>query len=324
MADKFVKLIVESNLPIAELKIIGNAFQKTPAIKSTPTPAKIVIPEETARKAAMATYDDYDGVYFSVQAIRLFHSEILDDAEFLVIDNNPEGRCAAALKDLEKWIPNYRYVPKHHLSSTAIRNCVFEEAAGDIVLCMDCHVLLAPEAIQKLLNYYDANPDSNDLLQGPLVYDDLTNISTHFEPEWRDGMFGTWTTTLEGVDPNAAPFEIPMQGLGLFVCRRSAWPGFNLAFRGFGGEEGYIHEKFRQRGARVLCLPFLRWLHRFPRPLGIPYPIQWDDRIRNYLIGFREVGWDPAPMIEHFTKLLGKYEGFEVVSDRIKKIAASC
>ena len=26
----------------------------------------------------MATYDDYDGVYFSVQAIRLYHPEVTD------------------------------------------------------------------------------------------------------------------------------------------------------------------------------------------------------------------------------------------------------
>jgi Glycosyl transferase family 2/LicD family len=331
VADKFAKMIVENGLAISELKMMASVFQKTPATTppSAPPSMKSVVPEETPRKApkkltiGMATYDDYDGVYFSVQAIRMFHPEALDDVEFLVIDNNPEGRCAAALKDLDKWIPNYRYVPKNHLSSTAIRNCVFEEAAGDIVLCMDCHVLLAPGALQKLLDYSDANPDSKDLLQGPLIYDDLTNISTHFEPEWRNGMFGTWATAPEGVDPDGAPFDIPMQGLGLFVCRRSAWPGFNPAFRGFGGEEGYIHEKFRQRGARVLCLPFLRWLHRFPRPLGVPYPIQWDDRIRNYHVGFREVGWDTAPIVEHFTELLGKHEKLEIVAERIARIATS-
>ena len=31
----------------------------------------------------MATYDDYDGVYFSIQAIRMYHPEILKDIEFI-------------------------------------------------------------------------------------------------------------------------------------------------------------------------------------------------------------------------------------------------
>ena len=40
----------------------------------------------------MATYDDYDGVYFTVQAIPLYHPEVTLDTEILVIDNHPEGR----------------------------------------------------------------------------------------------------------------------------------------------------------------------------------------------------------------------------------------
>ena len=81
-------------------------------------PPKTAIPEATPRKPpkkmtiGMATYDDYDGVYFSLQAIRLYHPEILDDTELLVIDNHPDGPCGEALKALENWIPNYRYVPR--------------------------------------------------------------------------------------------------------------------------------------------------------------------------------------------------------------------
>ena len=59
-------------------------------------------------------------------------------------------------------------------------------------------------------------------------------------------MYGTWDNSGLADDPDAPPFEIPMQGMGLFACRRAAWPGFNQAFRGFGGEEWYIHEKFRR------------------------------------------------------------------------------
>ena len=51
------------------------------------------------------------------------------------------------------------------------------------------------------------------------------------------------------------PFAVPAQGMGLFSCRREAWLGFNPNFRGFGGEEFYIHEKYRQAGRRTVCLP---------------------------------------------------------------------
>ena len=47
----------------------------------------------------MACYEDFNGVYFSIQALRMFHPEILDEVEFLVVDNNPKGRDGEAVRD---------------------------------------------------------------------------------------------------------------------------------------------------------------------------------------------------------------------------------
>jgi hypothetical protein len=242
----------------------------------------------------------------------------LDDAEFVVVDNHPEGRCAEPLKGLEKWISNYRYIPHTHPKGTTARGVIFEEANSETVLCIDCHVFIVPGAVAKLLAYCEANAHSKDLLQGPLIYDNLIGVATHFEPTWSGGMFGRFATDDRGKDPDAEPFEIPMQGLGLFACHRSAWPGFNELFRGFGGEEGYLHERFRQAGGHILCLPFLRWMHRFNRPLGVPYVNTWEDRVRNYMIGFTEVKWDTSAVEEHFRELLGPADA-DPILERIKR-----
>src|SRR5665647_622891 len=212
-------------------------------------------------------------------------SKIVDEAEFLVIDNHPDGVCSQSLKALENHIANYRYIPEPSRAGTSVKSRVFDEAAGEFVLCMDSHVFVLPGAVKKLMDYFAANPATPDLLQGPLLYDNLTGLATHFRPEWRGGMYGIWDNNGLADDPDAAPFEIPMQGMGLFACRRAAWRPFNDAFRGFGGEEGYIHEKFRRAGGRTLCLPFLRWVHRFNRPMGVPYRNTFEDRIWNYLVG---------------------------------------
>ena len=293
--------------------------QSAAAASPVPKP-RSAIPAPTPRRAAkkltvgMATYDDYDGVYFTLQALRMYHSEVLDEMEFVVIDNHPDGACADPLKKLENDIPNYRYVPKFDRQGTAIRDSVFEEASGEFVLCVDCHVLIVKDAVKRLLDYFQAHPSTKDLLQGPLLSNNQTGVVTHLIPKWRAGMFGIWATSAEGVEVDLPPFEVTMHGLGLFACRRAAWPGFNPAFRGFGGEEGYIHEKFRRRGGRALCLPFLRWMHRFDRPGGTPYVNRWEDRIRNYFIGFRELGWDTAPVIAHFEEVLGKGPTDQIVS----------
>ena len=83
----------------------------------------------------MATYDDYNGVYFTIQSIRLSNYELDSDVEFIVIDNNPGGSCSDALSRIGKSINGYRYVPRTKWSGTAIRNAVFEEASSPLVLC---------------------------------------------------------------------------------------------------------------------------------------------------------------------------------------------
>ncbi len=268
-------------------------------------PASAAVAPNKLLTIGMATFNDYDGVYFSVQALRLYHPEVAERTEILVLDNFPEGLAAAALKRLEQHVQGYRYVPANSVRGTAVRDMIFRESNSDFVLCMDCHVLFAPGSLAAFLDYLEAHRDSNDLLQGPLLSDDLTTLSTHFDPVWSAGMWGVWSYDNRGAEPSSPPFEIPMQGLGVFACRRAAWPGFNPRLRGFGGEEGYIHEKFRRAGARTLCLPFLRWTHRFERPLGPAYDPSWEDRIRNYLIAFDELGFDLSPAIQHFEEFVG-------------------
>lgn len=273
-----------------------------PGPSPLPTP-----PSGDARRLTigMATRDDYDGVYFTLQALRFHHRAVLDDVEFIVVDGNPTGPCATALKDLESCSPNYRYVPHETTSGLAARDRIFQEARGRFVLSLDCHVLLAPGALARLMAHLEAAPDTDDLLQGPLVYDDLARVSTHLDPQWRDGAYGVTASDPAGADPDHPPFEITMQRLGLFACRRTAWPDALARFRGSGGEEGYLHETFRRRGGKVICLPFLRWTSRFARPLGTTSAARWDDRVANYLTGFRELGWDTAPVIGHYKALLG-------------------
>lgn len=247
----------------------------------------------------MATYQDFDGVYFTLQALRMYHD--LENTEILVIDNYG---CRDTRNLVEGWI-NGRYILAKEVVGTAKpRDLIFGEAKGDAVLCCDCHVLFAAGVISRLKKYYREHPETNDLIQGPLVYDDGKLISTHFEPLWRDQMWGTWSTDPRGLDPENEPFDIPMQGLGVFSCRRSSWLGFNPRFRGFGGEEGYIHEKFRLQGSRCLCVPWLRWMHRFGRPGGPPFPLYIEDKLRNYVIGHSELGWDITPVLRHFMQYL--------------------
>lgn len=254
----------------------------------------------------VATHDDYDGLYFTIQSIRMFHPEVLDDIEFVIIDNNPTSGHGKANQKFTTWIKEpIQYLPFTKYQSAFVKGKVFDLADTPYVICIDSHVLLEPGSLKKLIDFYDKGYDDGNLLHGPLVYDDMDNISTHFELRWSNHMWGQWATDDRGKDPSGLPFEIPAQGMGLFSCRKDSWLGFNKRFRGFGGEEGYIHEKYRQHGKKTLCLPFLRWMHRFDRPNGTNYPNDLKQRYNNYLIGFTELGLDTTELDNHFKRVMG-------------------
>jgi len=244
-----------------------------------------------------------EGVYMTIQALRLYHAEALGCVQILVVDGNPQSDHGRATSHFcANAGPLVKYLPAPHAYGTAqTKQLVFDHAQTEFVLCMDCHVLLEPGSLSQLIAFLEK--DGGNLLQGPLVYDDHRHISTHMEVKWSGGMEGIWATDERGRNPKAKPFEIPAQGMGLFACRKDAWPDFHPLFQGFGGEEVYIHRKFRAMGRKTLCLPFLRWHHRFGRPGGQPYPNILEERVFNYVVGHLDCGLDPSPVVDHFKTL---------------------
>lgn len=139
----------------------------------------------------MATFDDFDGVYFSLQALRVYHADVLQDAELIVIDNKPNGcrHTAKAANDAKA-----RYVKMTKPGTAAPRQHLFDIAQGEIVCCMDSHVLIAPGGLNTLLAYFKDRPACKDIVQGPLRYDQ-GHLDSHFDPVWRAGMYGVWAKT---------------------------------------------------------------------------------------------------------------------------------
>ena len=139
----------------------------------------------------MATYDDYDGTYFSTQALCLYHDILKNiDYEIVLIDNNPDSPHGQAVKNLTNWMDGKgKYIAFKDKQSTSVINEIFKNATGKYTVSMDCHVFLAPGSIESLLEYYSANPDCKDIVQGPMLYDYHKNYSTQFDPVWRGDMY---------------------------------------------------------------------------------------------------------------------------------------
>ena len=270
----------------------------------------------------MATYDDYDGVYFTIQSLRINSLQNVNfDYEFIVLDNNPNS---ASGKETRRFVTQKlgncgKYIPYPLKPTTFNKYQTLNHASGDYCIILDCHVLLESNTLSTLIAYMSSNEcNEKDLLQGPLWYDDLKHVSTHFEPVWRGQMYGIWATNTEAYN-KGEPFEIPMQGMGLCAFHTKHFPIINSHFRGFGGEEGYIAEKFRIHGGRNLCLPWLKWNHRFARPSGVKYPLTLEDKIFNYYLGWGEVYGKNSRKIDeieqHFSKEIKSWK-----SEKYKEI----
>ena len=235
---------------------------------------------------SMSTYDDYDGVFFTIQSLRMHH-KLPADTEFVVIDNNPDGGHSKTLSGFLKAVPNVKLVEERSRKSSFVKYDAFKHATGDVILGLDCHVLLQQGFIDGLLTWWSENQGSPSLLTGPLVYNDLVSLSSHMAEEWRGSDFGTWATNGEALK-RGDPFTVPMQGMGCFSFWRTEAPHPNPGFRHFGAEEWYMAERTRRNGGKVICHPKLGWMHRFEWPPR-SFPMTLDDKIVNYYRGWLEL-----------------------------------
>lgn len=238
----------------------------------------------------LPSYNNFTEVYYTVQSLRMYHN--LKDCEIWIIDNYGDPELEKFARAQGGGIVRYSLF-KEGNGPAAVKNRGFELAKGEMVLCIDSHVMLKPGALDNI-------PVTDDLIQGPLMYCDIKNYTYEWLPIWRGNMWGIWgkcVTTLP-----QEPFEIWGCGCGCFATKKSSWLKFCSKYRGFGGEEGIIHEKYRKAGRKVICLPSLVWMHQFDRK--IPHQVLLLDRVINYIVGFDEIGLDKAPIKEHFGEKL--------------------
>ena len=77
----------------------------------------------------MATYNDFNGVYFTLQSLRLYQD--LRDTELLVVDNYG---CPETKRLVEGWVHGARYVLATEVRGTAAaKDRVFRDLRDDSI-----------------------------------------------------------------------------------------------------------------------------------------------------------------------------------------------
>jgi len=264
----------------------------------------------------MANWDDPEGAWWTLCAIRQYHVPAgSTDVELLVIDDMPdkqselENACRLANTRYEHFSKNKG--PAH------AKDSVWELAKGDYVLLLDSHVLLAACSVQYILDAIDSDLIGKDLWTGPLLNESGATIATELLPEWRGDFFGIWFTDPEL--PKIKIKEIEGHGSAYTLMKREHYPYFSKNFRGFSGEELYLHQKVRNNGGKCYSHQELGWTHRFLRSRPITYTLTLNDKLRNYLVASYEMSWSIKQVCDYFKrKLLADH--YKNVLDDVKEL----
>lgn len=246
----------------------------------------------------VTTHDNYDWPVFTTMSLLATAGHLVSD--IVCVDLNPTGPASAALAQF--FItknPKLRYQAFGATNSlSAGRDAAIRAAKSEYVVCLNGGTVLMPAALPALKKFYDDNPDKReDLVHGPRVNETFAVVGTHLDDAWGSQAWGK-----PAVSTNIRSdlyFEVRAQSLGMFSVRREDWLGFNPAFRGYGNDEWYIHEKYRKAGRTCWCLTPLKWWHSQTQHPG-PYPCTAADRCRSYVIGLTELGIPLDPCKEHF------------------------
>lgn len=155
----------------------------------------------------MATYGDPCGAYFTLTGLRANHPRV----ELIVVDNAPRPD----LRTRDACVANGgRYFHKPNLHGTsAPRDEVFRLSETPWTACVDSHVIFETGAIDGLLRYAEDHPESNDIVQGPLVYDD-GGVTTHWRPTHPPALWGVWWDAWMHLDSGLAFDVLPTEPHG--------------------------------------------------------------------------------------------------------------
>lgn len=177
----------------------------------------------------MATYNDFEGVWCTVQSIFL-HNNWNDpsDVEVVIVDTSPPGSDHKRLvQDLCKKHP-IKYVElTENIGTTYPRDLIFSIATTPYVIVCDCHVMFPTNVLKQMLDWFEAHPKCDDLIHGPMVYDDLNGHATHMADQFRGGMWGTWSNIWS--TPEGTLFSVEGQEVTDEDRQRESYP--NASFR---------------------------------------------------------------------------------------------
>lgn len=236
----------------------------------------------------MLAIDDFDGIYHTIQTIRLYHPEVLDEIEIIVVDNNPTGHHALMTQDfMKKCLLEVasRYVSFSYRVGSLLKEKIYQYADTPYILCVDPGVSFVSGSLRKLIDFFERGEDNGNIIQGPMIESSLNDCWTHLTEEWNGISYGKFAMDDRLLNPDAKPFEISHMTLSAFACRKDSWINFPQTFyaNSSKAEDFYIHKKAKQMGKVTMCLPFFKWIGKTKKTSGTNFSNTLDVVLENYI-----------------------------------------
>lgn len=280
-------------------------------------------------------HSTYDAIHSTLQSIRLYHSEILNDIEIIVLDSHPMDSDGDQLKlsllsnDI-CGIP-VRYIANNKSRGTSEKQMILDYVSTPYFLYMEPGTLMVQGSIAKLIKYFDSNMDGGfGILQGVEFDFRLQNYITHTDFVWHNGSYGIDAQDSKIELSSDTAFLVDGARLNVFACRMNSIKNIKLFGNYFFMNSSNMDNLFcdktlRLNNLNVGCLSSLKYTCSHPINGGkLKIKTELID-VHNYAVVFLafDMKEDLTTMIDYKTNITDPQKvlnAVEMVKTKIYKL----
>lgn len=198
------------------------------------------------------------------------------EMEVIVVDDSSTDGTRELVEEYQRKIGNciYSFHDRITYCPASVRNQGIRECTGDVIVLLDCGVLIHPDFVERVGAHYTALPEQVLLhytvglhtavglltLTGEQEKRTLLGLSpeTLFhkiqtlaeDPEWADSRDGIFTLVDDQLDRMAAPWTLALScAMSISAPLLKRVEGFDEAFEGWGSEDLDLGYRLYQTGA---------------------------------------------------------------------------
>lgn len=212
-------------------------------------------------------YGSYCSAHSTIQSIRLHHSEILKEIEFIILDSHPTETetdvLANSIASEELVGIPVRYIAEYRTNGTAAKHKILNYVNTPYFLYIEPSTLLIPGSLKKLIDFFESKQDHGfGILQGVEMDFSLENMFTHKKFVWNNHKYGI--LEYDSRILNNTCISVAGARTNTFACRMETIKNINLfseylVLNSLDMDDLYCDTTLRKNKLLVGCISFLKY-----------------------------------------------------------------